>query len=633
VVKWPLPAAEEDRMPLDPQFQPFLDLVQEGGWSPLSTGDPAADRDRYRRLSLLRRGPGFVPEQVADVEDRTVDGPGGPLRLRLYRAGARAGRDARPVVVWLHGGGWVVGDLDTVDPICRRVANALRAVVVSVDYRLAPEHPHPAALDDTMAVLRWAAARWPDSPLVVGGDSAGGGLAAGAALRARDEGGPRLAAQLLAYPALDPTQSTPSTAENGEGLFLTRADMAAFYAAYLPGELAQDPLVAVLTADLHDLPPAVVATAEFDPLRDEGDRYAELLAAAGVPTRHLPGPGLVHGYFALGSVAASAAVRRDEVLSAVADLLAAPPAEPDPAGTWPRTHPAGAWVHRGEARLAVDLRGGGLSRLVVGDWDVLDGYPAGTVPAGRRGGVLLPWPNRLRGGRWRWADRDLQLDVVSPASPNAIHGLLSAQPWSLLASSADGVTVGTVLEPRSGYPFRLAAAIDYRLTAQQLTVTVRVRNAGTTDAPFGVGMHPYLHVGAAEEGGLAEAELTVPARTALDVDGGLPVGTRRPFDGAIGRIGARELDDPLTDLVRDADGWARVRLRGPAGTLELAVDRAWPWLQVYSGDTLPSGQRRRSLAVEPMTCPPNALADHVDLVVLAPEESWSGTWTLSWTPA
>jgi aldose 1-epimerase len=264
---------------------------------------------------------------------------------------------------------------------------------------------------------------------------------------------------------------------------------------------------------------------------------------------------------------------------------------------------------------------------------VLDGYPAGTVPAGRRGGVLLPWPNRLRGGAWRWRGRDLQLDVVSPGSPNAVHGLVSAQPWAVLDSRSDGVTVGTVLEPRAGYPFRLAAAIDHQLAPDQLTVTVRVRNVGDDDAPFGLGMHPYLHVGADEDGGIGDASLTVPARTALDLDGGLPTGTRREFDGAVGRIGDRALDDAVTDLVRDDDGWARVRLSGPAGELELAVDGSWPWLQVYSGDTLPTGQRRRSLAVEPMTCPPNALADGVDLVVLPPGGGWSGTWTLRWTPS
>jgi aldose 1-epimerase len=310
------------------------------------------------------------------------------------------------------------------------------------------------------------------------------------------------------------------------------------------------------------------------------------------------------------------------------------PSRPDPADLpWPASTARDAEVTAAGARLAVDLRGGGLRELVVGSWHLLDGYPSGAVPAGRRGGVLLPWPNRLRDGRWQWRGRDLQLDVVSPASPNAMHGLLSAQPWAVLAERAAGVTVGTVLEPRGGYPFRLAVAIDYDLTPGQLTVAVRVRNDGESEAPFGVGMHPYLHVGADAEGGLAAAELSVPARTALEVEGGLPTGGRRPFDGAIGRIGGQQLDDPVTDLVRDGDGWARVLLSGPAGTLQLAVDGSWPWLQVFSGDTLPAGQRRRSLAVEPMTCPPNALADGTDLVVLAAGDTWSGTWTLGWTPA
>ncbi|MEU2347709.1 aldose 1-epimerase family protein [Modestobacter sp. NPDC049651] len=307
--------------------------------------------------------------------------------------------------------------------------------------------------------------------------------------------------------------------------------------------------------------------------------------------------------------------------------------DPTTAAPWPATEPLGVELRQGGARLAVDLRGGGLRELAVGDWQVLDGYAEGTVPAGRRGGVLLPWPNRLRGGRWSWGGRDLKLDVVSAESPNAMHGLVSWQPWAVLAQTADAVTVGTVVEPRSGYPFRLAAAIDYRLAADGLTVTVRVRNAGSTDAPFGAGMHPYLHVGAEAEGGLADAELSVPARTRMEVDAGLPTGRSSAFDGAVGRIGDRELDDPVTDLVRDDDGWARLRLSGPRGALELAVDGAWPWLQVYSGDTLPAGQRRRSLAVEPMTCPPNALADGTDLVVLAPGADWSGTWTLRWTPA
>ena len=303
-----------------------------------------------------------------------------------------------------------------------------------------------------------------------------------------------------------------------------------------------------------------------------------------------------------------------------------------PHHAWPQTEPIEVELTAGDARLVVDLRGGGLRTLDVGDWAVLDGYAAGRVPSGRRGGVLLPWPNRIRDGRWTWEGRELQLDVASAERPTAIHGLLSWQPWQVVESATDRVTVGTVVEPRSGYPFRLAVAIDYVLTSGSLESTVRVRNVGTDRAPFGVGLHPYLGVGATEDGDLAEAEVQIPARTLLVVDdSGLPTGERRPFDGAVGRIGDRVFDDPITDLDRDDDGWARVQLRGPAGEIELAVDRAWPWLQVYTGDTLPEGQRRRSLAVEPMTCPPNALADGVDVVVLEPGEDWAGTWTLGWT--
>src|SRR3954465_5009970 len=134
-------------------------------------------------------------------------------------------------------------------------------------------------------------------------------------------------------------------------------------------------------------------------------------------------------------------------------------------GAWPQSELLDALVTVGDARLAVDLRGGGLRELTGGGWAVLDGYPSGTVPKGRRGGVLLPWPNRLRDGRWRWNGHDLQLEVVSPEKPNAMHGLVSFQPWAVLASADDTVTVGTLVEPRSGYPFRLAAAIDYVLSA------------------------------------------------------------------------------------------------------------------------------------------------------------------------
>jgi aldose 1-epimerase len=300
---------------------------------------------------------------------------------------------------------------------------------------------------------------------------------------------------------------------------------------------------------------------------------------------------------------------------------------------WPSSEPREVQLSAGGARLAVDLRGGGMRRLTVGDWEILHGYPAGAVVGGWPGAVLLPWPNRIRHGRWSWEGRDLQLEVVSPEAPHAIHGLVAWQPWAVLAAADADVTVATVVEPHLGYPFRLAAALDYRLAADRLAVTVRVRNPGPDAAPFGVGMHPYLSVGATEDGDIDAAELSLPARTVLELDGGLPTGNRRPFDGEVGRIGERALDDALTDLVRDDDGWARARLRGTAGELEVAVDGAWSWLQVFSGDQLPEGRRRRSLAIEPMTCPPNAFADGVDLLVLDPGDEWAGTWSLSWTAA
>ncbi len=302
------------------------------------------------------------------------------------------------------------------------------------------------------------------------------------------------------------------------------------------------------------------------------------------------------------------------------------------AGGWRDTQPTDVLLSAGKAGLAVDLRGGGMRRLTVGAWEVLDAYPAGTVVEGWPGSVLLPWPNRVRAGRWTWERRDLQLDVQSPEQPNALHGLVCWQPWQVLAAAGDRTTVATTVEPHPGYPFRLAAADDYALAAGSESVTVRVRNLGAVPAPFGAGMHPYLSVGAVSDGDLGQAELHLPVRTALELDGGLPTGARSPFDGAVGTIGEQVLDTPLTDLERDPDGWARVRMRGPAGELELAVDPTWPWLQVFTGDTLPAGQRRRSLAVEPMTCPPNALADGVDVIVLEPGGEWAGTWTLAWTP-
>ncbi|MGH3628469.1 MAG: alpha/beta hydrolase [Sciscionella sp.] len=301
-------------MPLDPQFRTVLDNLASIGALPLVRGSAAQTREHYRSLSLARRGVDYQPEAVESVRDEQIDGPGGELAVRVYRPRHDSGR----VVTYFHGGGWVIGDLDTHDPVCRKVANAVGAVTVSVDYRLSPEHPYPAPLQDARAALEWTASQFADRTLGVAGDSAGASLAAAAALGARDDG-PRLAAQLLLYPATDPTMSQPSIAENGDGFFLTHADMRWFFEQYAAP--VEDPMVNLLHAPVAGVASAVVATAEFDPLRDEGAAYAKRLRAAGVPVAYVPGPGLIHGYFAFLGVVDAADARGGEALAEFGSLL------------------------------------------------------------------------------------------------------------------------------------------------------------------------------------------------------------------------------------------------------------------------------------------------------------------------
>jgi acetyl esterase len=285
-------------MPLDPQFRAILDTLESKGLLPLVRGDAAETRAHYRQLALSRRGPQYVPEPVASAADQRS--PGG-VPVRVYEPLDPRGS----TLIYLHGGGWVVGDVETHDPLCRRVANATGARVVSVDYRLAPEHPFPASLDDAEDVLHWLWTEDPGRPLGVAGDSAGASLAAGLALRARDKQIP-LAAQLMLYPATDPAMTSPSITQNGEGYFLTRRDMAWFYQQYLPAAPASASEADLAHAHVAGVAPAIVATAEFDPLRDEGTAYAVRLADAGVPTHYVPGPGLIHGFAAfLGVVDAA----------------------------------------------------------------------------------------------------------------------------------------------------------------------------------------------------------------------------------------------------------------------------------------------------------------------------------------
>ena len=306
-------------MPLDPQFRTVLDTFESKGLIPLVRGDAAQTRAHYRTLALSRRGPQYVPEPVASATDQRS--PGG-VPVRIYKPLQANGG----TLIYLHGGGWVVGDVETHDPLCRRVTNGTGARVVSVDYRLAPEHPFPAALDDAEEVLHWLWSEDPGRPLGVAGDSAGASLAAGVALRARDKQVP-LAAQLMLYPPTDPAMTSPSIAENGAGYFLTERDMAWFYQQYLPADPARAstsastsasaPEADLAHADVAGVAPAIVATAEFDPLRDEGAAYAARLAEAGVPVQYVPGPGLIHGFAGFLGVVDAA----DATVAAILDRL------------------------------------------------------------------------------------------------------------------------------------------------------------------------------------------------------------------------------------------------------------------------------------------------------------------------
>lgn len=262
--------------------------------------DASVDQQRaaIRASASVAAGP---PIEVGTVRDLTVDGAEGPLKARHYAP--PSGGANLPLLVFYHGGGWVVGDLDTHDQPCRLLARYADVHVLSIDYRLAPEHPYPAPVDDSIAAYAWAvqhaAELGADSTrIAVGGDSAGGNLAAVVAQAARDAGLQLPVAQLLIYPGTDASRDRPSKSLFGEGFFLTRKQMDWYWDTYAQGGSRTDPRLSPLCADsLVGLPPAIVTTAAFDPLRDEGEAYAEALRAAGVPVVVRRAPGLVHGYF------------------------------------------------------------------------------------------------------------------------------------------------------------------------------------------------------------------------------------------------------------------------------------------------------------------------------------------------
>jgi acetyl esterase len=299
-------------VPLDPELAGLLALLARSKQPPVHQLTPQQARANFRDLALGSR-PADPAVPVADVRDVSVPGADGALDARVYRPGVSDGTanaGTLPTVLLFHGGGWVFGDLDTHDPMARALCVHGRAVVVSVAYRLAPEAPFPAAVDDALAVTRWAGGRLDelggDDRLAVAGDSAGGNLAAVVAQQLRSVG-PPIAGQLLVYPATDATGDYPSVRENGRGYFLERPLMRWFMRQYAGPADPADPRLSPLRADdLTGLPPAVVVTAGFDPLRDEGEAYAAALRAAGVPVESRRFDSLIHGFVDMGHVSSAA---------------------------------------------------------------------------------------------------------------------------------------------------------------------------------------------------------------------------------------------------------------------------------------------------------------------------------------
>ena len=291
---------------LHPQAQAFIDLLVAKGVPPTHTLSYTDARKYYReRRAITQPEPG----QVAEVRELAAEGPRGPIPMRAYRPLGSSPEAVLPVLVYYHGGGWTIGDLDTHDVLCRELCNGSGAVVVAVDYRMGPEHRFPAAVDDCTAATAWVHAQADElgvdrSRLAVGGDSAGGNLAAVIAIAARDSGAFPIAYQLLIYPATDMRRGHPSHTTNGSGYLLTTETIAYYHDHYIT-DAAHDldwrasPL---LHPDLSNLPPALVLTAGFDPLRDEALEYANRLAAAGNRATYVCFDRQIHGFITMGKV-------------------------------------------------------------------------------------------------------------------------------------------------------------------------------------------------------------------------------------------------------------------------------------------------------------------------------------------
>ncbi len=294
-------------VPIEPATQRVLDLMEAANLPPLFSGTPEEARASYRQVSLTGVDPAQLP-QLASIHDTSIPGPHGDIPIRIYD---RGGSGPRPTIVFFHGGGWMIGDLDTHDKITRRLAADVDAVVVAVDYKLAPEFPFPYAFEEcyaaTLHVLRNPAAFGGSQQVAVAGDSSGGNLAAAVALAARDAG-LELAAQLLVYPGTDQVNRYPSFEENADGRLDTDGIEIALR-AYAQGADKHDPRLSPMLAANHSgLAPAIVAVAGYDPLRDDGLAYATKLSEAGVPVIVQRAEGLIHGFYGMYLVSPGAEI-------------------------------------------------------------------------------------------------------------------------------------------------------------------------------------------------------------------------------------------------------------------------------------------------------------------------------------
>jgi len=310
-------------MALHPQCKAFLDILASGDGKPLEQ----LPVEEARLMSAGLSNFGGPEEPVAEVQNRTVPGPGGPIAVRVYRPVVK---ETLPALIYFHGGGFVICSLDTHDRECRNLANASGCAVISVDYRLAPENKYPSAVEDAYAATQYVAehaAEFGIDPqrIGVGGDSAGGNLATVVATLARDRGGPPLKFQLLIYPLVDFADNSPSMQQYAKDYFLTRESMDWFTDCYLSNRAAGlEPTASPMNAtDVRGLPPAMILTAEYDPLRDQGEAYARKLQSAGVPVELKRYDGMIHAFFSFSGVIETAKVALADGAAALRRALGA----------------------------------------------------------------------------------------------------------------------------------------------------------------------------------------------------------------------------------------------------------------------------------------------------------------------